>query len=296
MRKDFINAVSLMVAPVLFAGCVSLAEKTGRVLDGSAFAEQTVAVYRTANTAPASAVAATKAAATKVAVELRELQNKAGGRSVGITLDRFPFMTLRGSAPDAKGGFYLTSLEYLSGTVAGWNEYAMDISGSGALALGETKAVLRISDAPQAAEIARGRIHRYDTRITGSEALTSLRNRRERIAALAGWMNSREDAPTGLERNAFERYWKPILLPEMVGVYRRPKGWELRADRWVRAEDIRWNTGYTERVFPEELREVRNSGTLLRDWEEAPGWIYLAYEWERIGELLSREHTLQRIK
>ena len=288
MRKGLIHAVSLMLLPVLCAGCLSLAEKAGRALDGAAFEEQILAVYHTDAVAPAVQVS--------VQMELRELQNKAGERSVGITLDRFPFVTLRGSAPDAKGGFYLTSLEYLSGSVAGWNEYAMDISGGGTLALGATQAVMKITDTPQAAEIARGRIHRYDTRITGTEALASLRNRRERLAALAEWMNSREDAPTGLDRNGFEQYWKPLVLPEMVGSHERPEGWQQETDRWVRAEDIRWNTGYTERVFPEELWPVRNSGTLLRDWEEAPAWIYLTYEWERIGALLSRENTLRRIK
>jgi hypothetical protein len=265
-------------------GCISLSlmEKTGRFLDGSAFAEKTVAVYRTEKEA--------------AGMEIRELRNRAGEHSVGIILNQFPVLMIRGSSPGAGGEFSLLSAEYLGGSVAGWNEYSLDLSGSGTLVLGETRAEMRIANAPQPAEISRGRIHRYDTRITGDEALANLRNRRERIAALAEWMNTREDAPTGLGRKDFEKYWKPILLPEMTGGKKRPPDWLRETDRWARAEDIRWNTGYTERVFPEELWTVRNSGTLLRDWEEAGGWIYLEYEWERIGELLSRENTLQRIK
>jgi hypothetical protein len=282
MRKGLRNAAFLLL-PLVLSGCVSLMEKTGRVLDGSAFAEKTVAVYRTAKTA-------------ETGMEIRELRSKAGERSVGITLSQFPSMTLRGSAPGKDGGFALTSLEYLAGSAAGWNEYALDISGSGTLELGETGAVVRITDAPRTAEITRGKIHRYDTRITGDEALTSLRNRRDRLIALAEWMNAREDAPKGSGRKEFEKYWKPILLPEMTGGGKRPPDWRRETDQWVWAEDIRWNSGYTERIFPEELQTVRNSGTLLRDWEEALGWIYLAYEWERIGALLSRETTLQRIK
>jgi hypothetical protein len=287
MRKGFIHITPFIPLLLVFpcAGCLSLVEQAGRVLDGSAFAEKTVALYRTP-----------KSAGPEEAMEIRELRSRAGERSIGITLNRFPAMTIRGSAPGEGGIFFLTSLEYLGSSVAGWNEYTLDISGSGTLALGETEAEMRILQPPEAAEISRGRIHRYDTRITGEEALTSLRGRRDRIAALAEWMRAREDAPAGLNRKDFEKYWKPVLLPEMTGNNRRPEGWRHETDQWVRAEDIRWNTGYTARVFPEELRAVRDSGTLLRDWEEAPGWIYLEYEWERIGELLSRKNTLQRIK
>jgi hypothetical protein len=274
----------LIYSPVLFlcGGCVSLVEKTGRVLDGTAFEEKTVAVYRTAKTGEA-------------AMEIRELRNKAGERSVAITLNQFPVMKLRGTIPDSAGGFYLESLEYLGGSVSGWNEYSLGLSGSGSLALGETEAVFSISRDLETVEISRGRIQRYDTRLTGEEALSNLGNRRDRITALAEWMRGRK-APAGQSRGDFEKYWKPVLLPEMAGVGKRPAEWRRESAQWVWAEDVRWNTDYTERVFPEELWTVRNSGTLLRDWEEALGWIYLEYEWERIVELLSREHTLQRIK
>ena len=266
----------LIFPPVLllFGGCVSLMEKTGRVLDGTAFEEKTVAVYRTAKTGEA-------------AMEIRELQNKAGERSVAITLNQFPVMKLCGTAPDQDGGFYLESLEYLGGSVSGWNEYSLGLSGSGTLALDETEAVFSVSQDLETVEISRGRIQRYDTRLTGEEALSNLRNRRDRITALAEWMRAQK-VPEGHGRNDFEKYWKPVLLPEMVCAKKRPAGWRLESAQWVWAEDIRWNTDYTERVFPEELWTVRNSGTLLRDWEEALGWIYLEYEWERIIALLSR--------
>jgi hypothetical protein len=275
---------SLLFPPLLFllGGCVSLMEKTGRVLDGTAFAEKTVAVYRTAKTSEAG-------------MEIRELRNKAGERSVAITLNQFPVMKLRGTVPDSAGAFYLESLEYLGGSVSGWNEYTLGLSGSGSLALGETEAAFSVSRNLETVEISRGRIQRYDTRLTGEEALVNLGNRRERIGALAEWMRGRE-VPVGRSRKDFEKYWKPVLLPEMVGAKKRPAEWRRESAQWVWAEDIRWNTDYTTRVFPEALWTVRNSGTLLRDWEEALGWIYLEYEWERIVELLSRKHTLQRIK
>jgi len=109
-------------------------------------------------------------------------------------------------------------------------------------------------------------------------------------------MSSTDNAPKGQKIDDFEKYWKPVLFPEMVSKRKRPAGWLQEGDVFLRSEDIRWNTGYTERVFSEELRPVRNSGTLLRDWEEALSWIYLEYEWESIKERLSRLNILQFIK
>ena len=275
------------IALLAFTGCASLVEKTGKILDGSGFAEKTIAVYRAAD------------------VEIQEVQNKAGERSVIIMLEQFPTMKIRGSTPDEQGEFSLASLDYLGGNSHGWNEYRLELSGTGNLAMDEALAILSIPHEIEAVQITSGRIRRYDTRITGTEALTSLRNRRERILALAEWMNSGESpagsvragtAPAETARTDFETYWKPILFPEMVSKKNRPQSWQQENDLWVKAEDIRWNTGYTERAFPELLRSIRDSGTMLRDWEEAIDWLYIEYEWNRIAELLSREIHLIRAK
>jgi hypothetical protein len=104
------------------------------------------------------------------------------------------------------------------------------------------------------------------------------------------------DAPGVHDIKIFENYWRPVLFPEMVKRRNRPADWRQESDEFVRGEDIRWNKDYTERVFPEILRNVRNSGTLFRDWEEALLWIYLKYEWDNIVELLSQQITLTRIR
>ena len=273
------------IMPVLCGGCVALVEKTGQALDGSAFAEKNTAVYRSVKKEGAAAD-----------IEIREVQNKAGERSIIIILGEFPAMQLRGTAPDENVDFYFLSLDYLASNIHGWNEYRLDLFGAGKLTLNSAAAVLWIPEEFQAVQISSGRIHRYDTRITGDEALTGLRNRRERILILAEWMEQRQDAPQGLNRKEFEEYWKRLLFPEMVSKKKRPNQWRQDGDQWTRSEGIRWNSSYTERVFPEILWEIRNSGTMLRDWEEALEWVRLEYEWKRIMELLSQEITLQKVK
>ncbi|MCL2805635.1 MAG: hypothetical protein FWD26_06825 [Treponema sp.] len=256
----------------LFTGCLGLMEKTGRFLDGSVFAEKTIAVYRADN------------------IDLSVARSKDGEQFIIITFKNYPMLQIRGSMPDNEGSFHFTSLEYLAGNVHGWNEYSLQMVGTGSFCL-ENGVLENIEDI-ETIQITQGRIHRYDTRITGNDALTALRNRRERILALCEWM----DGPKGQDIKTFEKHWKPLFFPEITAKSRKPDSWRLDGDSFQRAEDINWNTGYTERIFPEELWPVRNSGTLLRDWEEALYWIYFKYEWDNIIDLFSGQIVFNKIK
>jgi hypothetical protein len=274
----------LCVNIFVLSGCVNVAEKAGRVLDGSAFNEKKTVTYFDPNSD----------------LRVSEAQSKDGEKSILIEFTNFPMMKIRGTAVDEeKGLFYLTSLEYLGGSVNGWNEYTMDITGEGALAWGDmsskTDSDFKLEEKIEKVEISSGRIHRYDTRITGAEAVTALRNRRQRVDALVEWMKTIEDAPKGQSLEIFEKYWKPFLFPETVQKKYRPENWQQETDVFSKAEDINWNTSYTERVFPEILHLIRNSGTMLRDWEEALSWIYMEYEWDKIEDVLSQEIVLRWI-
>ena len=269
---------------IMLSSCISMMEKAGQVLDGSAFAEKKVVHYSSRKKQKAAAY-----------VDIKVVKNKTGDQAVVITLSEFPMMKLRGSVPDTNGNFYLTSLEYLSGNSHGWNEYSMEIMGEGIL-LQSDNAILKIRDEIEMLQISSGRIQRYDTRIIGSDALSDLRNRHKRIESTVAWMFSLEHAPQRQTIKDFEKYWKPLLFPEIVSKKKKPFGWLQEGDQVTRADGVRWNTSYTERVFFEELRPVRNSGTLLRDWEEALSWIYMEYEWKRIIDILSQETVLKKIK
>jgi len=236
----------IILATVLFicAGCVSLAEKAGRVLDGSAFKEKRIARYR-----------AEKKKGSAINAEIKIVQNKAGEQSVIITLNDFPMIKIRGSMPDENAEFDLTSLEYLAGSEHGWNEYTLDLSGTGTLIF-DDGAFLSINRDFEPLQISSGRIRRFNTFITGSEALSALRNRRERILSIVEWMNTIKDAPSGQTIKEFKKYWKPLL-------------------------------------FQKEQIPIQNS-SLLRDWEEALPWIFIEYEMENIKEILSNQIILQR--
>jgi hypothetical protein len=282
MKYNFkLTFIPIFSGLILFlsTGCLSLVEKTGQVIDGSTFAEKRTALYR----APG--------------MELWEMRSKAGGRSFIITMKKYPTMKLRASEPDESGEFNMVSLDYLGGSAQGWNEFRLELSGDGRLVLNGTTASISVHhDSVEPIQITFARIKRYDTRLSGTGALTMLQNRHERIKAITEWMNSSKAAPKGINIKKFEEYWKPVLFPELVSKKKRPADWQRENDQWNRAESINWNKSYTERLFPEELREIRNSGTMLRDWEEAFDWLYNEYEWSSIKEALSQETILQKKK
>jgi hypothetical protein len=218
-----------------------------------------------------------------------------------------PNLRLKGSLPDGDGNFYLTSLDFLSPNINGWNEFTLELSGGGSFAdtgAASGGAVLQLKGPVETLDISEGKIRRGAARLTGAQAFTVLHDRQERIMVLAQWMKrtlvrEQPGLPVFADQGAFETYWKPRLFPEIVKAKDRPSTWtaERRVrGSWLLGEDVAWNRAYTEAVFPEELWPVRNSGTLLRDWEEAAGWIYLEFEWEHILELLSGKIELIKIK
>ena len=281
MKKVSKINIFFLTAFFLFTGCVSLMEKTGRVIDRSAFVEKTISTYYSSE--------------ENFNIEVLVVERKSGEQSVRITIETFPMMKLYGTVPDRNESIRINSLEYLGGNTHGWNEFTLELLGEGSLSFVKT-AVFMLKGKIETAQITSGRIQRYDTRITGSEAVTALRNRRERISTLVGWMRSIKNSKTAETENMenFEKHWKPILFPEIVSKRKRPANWLHDNDQFKKAEDIHWNTSYTERVFPDELIHVRNSGTLLRDWEEALAWIYLEYNWDNIIKLLSNKIILEK--
>jgi hypothetical protein len=278
-----------------------MAEAGGRVLDGSAFAEKILAVYREE---------------PKKGTRVDRVSDKAGQEFIVISIDQMPNLRIRCSPPDAGGNFFVSSLDFLSPNYSGWNEFTLELSGSGSFVEGGSSgggqgAVLQLREPLETLDIKEGKIRRGSARLNGAPALTALRNRRERIAALTQWMEERS-GPSGFSDPAdlvdpadpqdprdFEAHWKPLLFPELYKPKDRIAAWaetDTGAGEWVLGEDIRWSAAYTEALLPEPLWPARNSGTLLRDWEEAAAWIRLEFEWNTVVKYLSRKIELAKIK
>jgi hypothetical protein len=274
---------------LLSGGCVSLAEAGGRVLDGSAFAEKTLAVYREE---------------PKRGTRVDRLRDRAGREFIAIRVDSMPNLRIKGTPPDGEGVFFISSLEFLSPNPNGWNEFTLELSGSGSFveglsAEGAHTAVLQLRSPLETLDISEGKLRRGSARLSGDQALTALRNRRERILVLARWMQEQKGLPVFSDPAEFEAYWKPLLFPELLKPKNRGALWAASnagAGPWSPGEDIRWSVAYTQALLPEDLWPVRNSGTLLRDWEEAAPWIRLEFEWDTMVKFLSGKIELTKIQ
>ncbi|MDR3342388.1 MAG: hypothetical protein LBT14_06300 [Treponema sp.] len=273
----------------ILTGCISLVEKAGQVLDGSAFAEKTVAVYRAERTGYTGRQAGKK----DRYIEVRQVRHKDGSEQILLSTSAFPTLRLRGSAPGHDGSFYFLSLDFLASHYAGWNEFTLDLSGTGTFTQVGNIGTLKFTGPLEPVQISRGKIRHNNSRLTGTQALTELRNRYERIAVFTEWMHTLPGIPDFKDQKDFEAYWKPLLLPELVAPKKRPANFTHEPVTWVRAEDIAWNTRYTELFFPEDLWVLRNSGSLLRDWEEAVSWIYFEYTWDHIIETLKETRLIK---
>jgi hypothetical protein len=267
----------LLLAAVLLCwpGCTSLVERGGRLLEGDG--EKTLALYRRGN------------------LELRHVRNrKSGAESLALFTGSFPTLRINAAVPDPSGTFSLLSLDFTSPSYSGWNSFTLELAGTGTFRPGENGGLLQI-ETVETLQITGGKIRHQDDRITGEEALSALRNRHERIKFLTGWMHEREPERLFTNQRAFEAYWKGALFPELSPRRKRPPGWDGNA-RWIREGERRWNETYTREFFPEELWPARNSGALLRDWEEAAAWIYLDYRWENLAASLTEALYFNQVR
>ena len=256
-----------------------MVQKGGDVLDGASSSEMKFATYRS------------EGKNKNTVTELKELKQDDGKWVTEFSSGRWPGLTLRGGLPGGNGRFELFEARILSSHTQGWNELYLDILGTASFYNPmKSGGILRIDEDFERIQISSGGIRLKSNRITGNSALTSLRNRRERLLALTEWMAGKNEsgAVSGAEKiifpdqKEFEIYWKPILFPELVSKSKRPAEYKTENAEWRRADSVKWNKTYTGSQFPEGLWEYRNSGAMLRDWEEALPWIYMEYSWDYI--------------
>jgi len=181
MSKEQVTKIKFFSLSILFAfllaGCSSMVHKSGEILEGSAGKELELARYRS------------DAKRREVKIELRELRRKDGTVVIEMSSSAWPGLTLRGSKPGGRGNFDLEEARILSSHVHGWNEFTLDIQGKAVFDdPKKTGGVLYITGEAERFQISSGKIRLKSSYLSGTTALSALRNRRERILALTDWM------------------------------------------------------------------------------------------------------------
>ena len=253
----------LHLTSYLLLSCTSLIQRGGEFLEGKS--DRTIAVYQSDR------------------VEVKEIESREGIKSLEIASSRWPGFSLLGSMSDSSGTVHLNEVRFFSSHVQGWNEFNLDILGSAVFLVtnaGET--MFYIEGELERVQINSGRILLRGNMLSGTSALVPLRNRRERILALNEWMSDSFYNRVFTDMDEFENFFKPHLFPELVAQKSRPLKYSAENAEWARSDSIRWNLTYSKDLFPEHLWEYRNSGAMLRDWEEALPWIFMEYSWDII--------------
>ena len=282
------------VFAAFFCSCATAVNGAGALLDGSALRETTLEVWRAERGGPGGR-----------GLEVRRVRRgKDGGEYLLIRPRAFPTLILRARTGREAGRADLEAAEFLAPGRDGYQEWRRGMIGPVLFRSDGYAAWFALAPGAETLDIEAGRIRRGGNRPGREDALAALRRRDERITALVRWMKEaggQEHAPRSFaDSTAFERYWTPVLFPELVRAKKRPALWRAAAASavWRRGEDVNWNSAYTALIFPEELRAVRDSGALLRDWEEALAWVWLEFEWEYIiesltGETVFSEHAVR---
>lgn len=252
-----------------------------------------------------SLIAVFQAAGCKSAPRAGQCSNFSAGFSPGndgnteCTLrDRLlPGSLILGTAAQDTSGKWIISVEkvkWFNNWSDGWSEAMIVASGTLSLeltapenpALGWTVTVIE----GLKLEYASTAMIRYRDKILyGDQAVEMFNRRIERVktagAFLGASLSGRTFMTVKAERKksrdtSFEYCAGSILFPELYGY---PEGTaespNLKENR-SHGEGLTWDTGYSDEHLDPVLKDVRDSGTLYRDWEESVELFYfLAVPW-----------------
>jgi len=163
------RAAALALIVFIILNCTTMAQKSGEILDGTAFREKIISVYRNDKT-PKS--------------ELRKIINDESDEYLAFSSEKYPGLRIIMSIPTENGRVLFNRAEILSSHIHGWNELSLDLYGEGVFYENDAWGIFELSAPVQRLDITRGRIRYKDNRIGGQEALEKLKDRRERIIGM----------------------------------------------------------------------------------------------------------------
>lgn len=172
----------------------------------------------------------------------------------------------------------------------GWSWFDMPVSGRVAVEKTDEELRLKSDSGIERLPAHRARLRAGSRIMSGDRAMDALKNRQERIAALAEFMHGKKETANNLTLPEFKSVWQSFLFPETVQAKKRGEEWKnlTAKTKFSRAEEYSWNEEYSYAVFPENMRELRQTGALWRDWIEAGPWIYAEYNWTAFNRELER--------
>lgn len=180
--------------------------------------------------------------------------------------------TFSGVAHLSQNGWLLSlsEMHWFSNWSGGWTEAQFASTGELLLRPNGQMWDLSVATLPRLGDPVSAAIRYYDSYLTGERGVEEFARRWDRIRAVVALLKQKlpersfECTSTTPQSPSFQAAVGKFLFPELFGYPIPPSP----GYRTIRSESISWNVDFTEANFPENLREIRNSGTMLRDFEE----------------------------
>jgi hypothetical protein len=192
--------------------------------------------------------------------------------------DILPGMDISGITAIENGDtiLYITSVKMFSNWSNGWTEGFFEASGKYIMhPHGSTYKLIEI-DPFELWDITSGEIRYHDNYYRGDDGLWKVKNRVDRLKEISRILIDDFNMQEHVED--FSININPFLFPELYGFEEMELNGLMPA-RFTETElepeiikniGIDWRSDYTRSVFPEQIWELRDSGTLYRDVQEAP--------------------------
>lgn len=191
------------------------------------------------------------------------LRNKEGEVYGEYRNPLIPAAVISGDIEDTREGglrFYVTEVRFFTNWPNGWTEGVYEASGTYLLHNTGGNTRLEVEEEFTLWDITSGGIRYFDTYYRGDEGSRKVKNRIDRMTEISRFVKKEKGFP-GKDRVTFSRNIRAFLFPEAA----------------VMGAGIVWDKQYTEKILPEQYIELRNSGTIYRDFEEAPVLFYTMY-------------------
>jgi len=236
---------------------------------------------------------------------LAEAAPGSGPITAEISSPLLPSITVRGelaaAGPD-EYSFNALEARVFGNWPNGWTEGWYEASGSLQLRRQGQAWVSSLRDPFRLWGIRKGEIRYYETFFRRDDGLKKTKQRVDRMIELSGFMRKslgmpavyREENDGDLPLVSFKEDVARLLFPERADFKELERAGRLAAGfvtarpEYATGEGLEWRTDYSKAVLPENLRELRDSGTLYRDFEEAPGLWMSFYNLPYLVGLLER--------
>lgn len=194
-----------------------------------------------------------------------------------------------------ESSFEVLSLYWFGNWAEGWTEVRFTATGSLSLTLNGKSGTAIVSSPIELVSIEDVKIRYRDTIIEHDNARRQFEGRSDRLQAASDilrehghlfWKNDAEiKYPSftlkGKQKDEdFVHAVQNLFFPELYS-YIEPYSASGK-EALARSGELFWDTGYTKTVFPEHFHEVRNSGTIYRDWVESKRYVYFLYMFEEV--------------